>query len=92
MLTMRRTISQWEKDEVLIEKVIRKMKEFKIEPTDMRKETQSHRRCFACNREGHMAKEGWKTKKEKQNFRWHRCNEEGHLARNCLIIKEDLYH
>ena len=40
-------------------------------------------KCFNCNKYGHMAKECWNKKKEKETRKCFKCNKEGHIAKDC---------
>ena len=42
-------------------------------------------RCFNCNTYGHMAKECWKPKKDKETRRCYKCDKVGHLAKDCRL-------
>ena len=40
-------------------------------------------KCFNCNKYGHMAKECWNKKKEKETQKCFKCNKEGHITKDC---------
>ena len=40
-------------------------------------------KCFNYNKYGHMAKEYWNKKKEKETRKYFKCNKEGHIMRDC---------
>ena len=39
-------------------------------------------KCFNCNKYGHMAKEYWNKKKEKETRKYFKCDKEGHITKN----------
>ena len=40
-------------------------------------------KCFNYNKYGHMTKECWNKKKEKETRKCFKCNKEGHIAKDC---------
>ena len=40
-------------------------------------------KCFNCNKYGHIAKECWMKKKEKEMRKCFKYDREGHIAKNC---------
>ena len=39
-------------------------------------------KCFNCNKYGHMAKECWTEKRERDTWTCFKCNKKGHIAKN----------
>ena len=42
-------------------------------------------KCFNCNKYGHMAKECWNKKKEKETKKCFKCDKERHIAKDCKV-------
>jgi len=40
-------------------------------------------KCFNCNKYGHMAKECWNKKKDKETRRCFKCDKEGYIVKDC---------